>query len=93
MQWFSIPDARPWSLPGDRNCRPVWVGGWLNLLLNPAISQVVMVYRHVLTPNELTLPVTCHWVGNSDFGLRFLGGAEFGIPLPISEFREFFAGK
>ena len=28
-------------------------------------------------------------VGNSDFGFRFLGGAEFGIPLPISEFRKF----
>jgi hypothetical protein len=28
-------------------------------------------------------------VGNSDFGFRFLGRPEFGIPLPSSEFRNF----
>ncbi len=28
-------------------------------------------------------------VGNSDFGFRFLGRPEFGIPFPSSEFRNF----
>ncbi len=32
-------------------------------------------------------------VGNSDFGFQFLGGAEFGILLPISELRKFSTGK
>ena len=32
-------------------------------------------------------------VGNSDFGFRFLGGAEFVIPLPISEFRKLASEK
>ena len=36
---FSIPDSKPWALPGDK-CRPVWVGGLLNYYLIPASSHI-----------------------------------------------------
>jgi hypothetical protein len=37
--------------------------------------------------------VVYYLIGNSYFGFQFLGGAEFGILLPISEFQKFSAEK
>ncbi len=42
---------------------------------------------------RMKLKVIKDLVGNSDFGFRFLGVAEFGIRLPISEFQKFSAKK
>ncbi len=48
-----VATYEPWGV-----CAWRWLS--LNLLLNPASSQVVMVHRQVLTPNELTL-ATWSW--------------------------------
>ena len=56
---FSIPDSKPWALPGDK-CRPVWVGGLLNYYLIPASSHICHGARPHPKPNEPSLGVGAH---------------------------------
>jgi hypothetical protein len=76
--------AVAWASNGTRigndsgEVRSSTIGGIGAVLLGRLHARAIVVPR---TPASL--------VGNSDFGFRFLGRPEFGIPLPSSEFRNF----